>query len=176
MAVFADGALSQDQAAIATKAPEYLDKWFAGVATVATVAQLRVMVRAARPAPPVSDEPAETLAGWFDDDGRYQLRGELDADHGRIVDAALSEARDALFHAGQVNVSWADALVEIAQRSLDGAPDGAAGTVPGELVHRPHRSDPGPVHRRRWRCRTGCGTSCCVTAPCPRCSPTTRCR
>jgi hypothetical protein len=124
MAAFADGALSHDQAAIATKAPEYLDKWFAEVATAATVAQLRVMVRAARPAPkpdPVA-EPTEMLAGWFDDDGRYHLRGELDADHGRIVDAALSEARDALFHAGQANVSWADALVEIAQRSLDGAP------------------------------------------------------
>ena len=51
MAEFADGALSQDQAAIATKAPAYLDKWFAEVATAATVAQLRVMVRAARPAP-----------------------------------------------------------------------------------------------------------------------------
>jgi hypothetical protein len=126
MAVFADGALSNDQAAIATRAPEYLDRWFAEVATVATVAQLRVMVRAARPAPkpgPV-DEPAEVVAGWFDDDGRYRLRGELDADHGRIVDAALAEARDALFHAGQVNVSWADALVEIAQRSLEGAPAG----------------------------------------------------
>ena len=87
---------------------------------MATVAQLRVMVRAARPAPAVSDEPAESLAGWFDDDGRYRLRAELDADHGRIVDAALSEARDALFHHGQVDVSWPDALVEIAQRSLDG--------------------------------------------------------
>ena len=51
MGEFAEGALSQDQAAIATKAPAYLDKWFAEVATVATVAQLRVMVRAARPAP-----------------------------------------------------------------------------------------------------------------------------
>ena len=117
--------MSQDQAAIATKAPEYLDKWFAEVATVSTVAQLRVMVRAARPAPAASsDEPTESLAGWFDDDGRYRLRGELDADHGRIVDAALCEARDALFRAGQVKVSWADALVEIAHRSLDGAPEG----------------------------------------------------
>ena len=61
------------------------------------------------------------MAGWFDDDGRYHLRGELDPDHGRIVDAALTEARDALFQAGQPKVSWADALVEMAQRSLDGA-------------------------------------------------------
>jgi hypothetical protein len=123
MAVFAEGALSQDQAAIATNAPAYLDRWFAEVATAATVAQLRVMVRAARPAPTHPDEPTESVAGWFDDDGRYRLRGELDADHGRIVDAALTEARDALFHHGQGNVSWADALVEIAHRCLDGAPE-----------------------------------------------------
>ena len=148
MAVFADGAVSQDQAAIATKAPPYLDTWFAEVATVATVAQLRVMVRAARPAPAPSEEVTESLAGWFDDDGRYHLRGELDADHGRIVDAALAEARDALFHDGQVNVSWAAALVEIAHRSLGWGAGGAAGTVPGELVHRPGRADPGPLHRR----------------------------
>jgi hypothetical protein len=61
------------------------------------------------------------LAGWFDDDGRYHLRGELDPDHGRVVDAALTEARDALFRAGQTDVTWVDALVEMAQRSLDGA-------------------------------------------------------
>jgi HNH endonuclease len=83
-----------------------------------------VLVRAARPAPqpaPAGEERAESLTGSFDDDGRYYLRGELDADHGRIVDAALSEARDALFQAGEVNVSWADALVEIAERSIDAA-------------------------------------------------------
>ena len=124
MSAFAEGRC-RDQAAIATKAPEYLDKWFAEVATAATVAQLRVMVRAARPAPQTrSTSRTESLAGWFDDDGRYHLRGELDPDHGRIIDAALTEARDALFQAGQTKVSWADALVEMARRSLDGAPKG----------------------------------------------------
>jgi len=125
MSTFAAGALSVDQAAIATKAPAYLDEEFAELAVVATVAQLRVLVRAARPAPPTptppDDQPAESLCGWFDDDGRYHLSGELDADRGRIVDAALTEARDALFQAGQTGVTWVDALVELAQRSLDGA-------------------------------------------------------
>ena len=124
MGLFSAGALSVDQAAVATKAPAYLDRDFAQLAEVATVAQLRIAVRAARPpAPPPDedDEPSESLATWFDDDGRYHLRGELDADHGRIVDAALTEARDALFHQGQPNVAWADALVEVAHRSLDGA-------------------------------------------------------
>ena len=37
---------------MATKAPAYLDEEFAELATSATVAQLKVMVRAARPAPP----------------------------------------------------------------------------------------------------------------------------
>jgi HNH endonuclease len=121
----ADGALSFDQTAIATQAPAYLDRQFAELAGVATVAQLRIAVRAARPAPPPppdDDEPAESVAGWFDDDGRYHLRGELDPDHGRIVDAALTEARDALFQAGQPRVSWAQALLEMAQRSMDAAP------------------------------------------------------
>ena len=62
------------------------------------------------------------MVAWFDDDGRYHLRGELDADHGRVVDAALHQARDTLFHAGQADVGWVEALVEIANRSLDGEP------------------------------------------------------
>ncbi len=77
MSTFAAGALSVDQAAIATKAPASLDEEFAELAVVATVAQLRVLVRAARPAPPTpappgddDQVPAESLSGWFDDDGR----------------------------------------------------------------------------------------------------------
>ena len=34
--------------------------------------------------------PSESLSLVVDDDGRFQVRGELDADHGRIVDAALT--------------------------------------------------------------------------------------
>ena len=70
-----------------------------------TVAQLRVSVRAARPAPsapPPVDERSESFGGWFDDDGRYHLDGELDADHGREFEAALREARDALFQSGPI--------------------------------------------------------------------------
>ena len=125
MSTFAAGAISVDQAAVATKAPSYLDEHLAQTVTYATVPQLRTMVRGARPAPPAPSNPelvpTESVVSWFDDDGRYHLRGELDADRGRIVDAALTEARDALFHAGQSCVTWADALVEIAQRSLDAA-------------------------------------------------------
>jgi hypothetical protein len=132
MATFAEGLVSLDQAVVATKAPAYLDSDFAQLAQVCTVSQLRLAVRAARPAPPPppplddhDDEVeagGERVEGWFDDNGRYQLRAELDPDHGRIVDAAVSEARDALFHAGRTKVTWADALVEMAQRSLDATP------------------------------------------------------
>ena len=125
MSTFAAGAISVDQAAVATKAPAYLDEHIAQAVTYATVPQLRTMVRGARSAPPAPKNPdlvpSESLVGWFDDDGRYHLRGELDPDHGRIVDSALAEARDALFQAGQTKVTWAEALVEMARRSLDGA-------------------------------------------------------
>jgi HNH endonuclease len=147
MASFAAGAVSVDQAALAIKAPAHLDEQFAELATVATVAQLRVLVRAARPAPPppppAGDEAGESLIGWFDDDGRYHLRAELDADHGRIVDAALTEARDALFHAGHPAVGWAEALVEIAHRSLDAAPHERRERFRAQLVHQP--ADPVPA-------------------------------
>jgi hypothetical protein len=125
MEAFAEGALSVDQTAIATTAPAHLDTQFADLAQVATVAQLRVAVRAARPAaptPPVNDKRAESFTAGFDEDGGYRLRGDLDADHGRIFDAALAQARDALFHAGQSDVSWVESLIEMAQRSLDAAP------------------------------------------------------
>jgi hypothetical protein len=56
---------------------------------------------------------------WHGDDGRWELRGELDAEHGAIVDAALREAQDALFRRDGVKASKVDALVEIANRSLD---------------------------------------------------------
>jgi hypothetical protein len=122
------GGLSLDQAAVAASVPAYLDAQFAELATVATVSQLRTMARAARPDPtptsssadaPDEKSPVESFVGWFGDDGRYRFHGELAADHGRLLDQALSEARDALFHAGHPDVDWPAALVELAHRSLD---------------------------------------------------------
>ena len=119
---FAAGLLSIDQTDIAVRAPEHLDGEFARLARLTTIPQLQLLVRVARPTPPAPEpgvERSEELSTFFDDDGRMVLRGRLDADHGRIVDQALSEARDALFHDGEQQVSWAEALVEIAHRSLD---------------------------------------------------------
>ncbi len=50
-------------------------------------------------------EPVELLSLWHGDDGRWELRGELDADHGAIFHTALREAQDALFQRDGVVVS-----------------------------------------------------------------------
>ena len=50
--------------------------------------------------------------------GGGSCAGELDADHGAVLDAALREAHDALFQRDGVKASNVDALVEIANRSL----------------------------------------------------------
>ena len=126
MSTFAAGAISMDQAAVATKAPAYLDEHLAQTVPYATVAQLRTMVRGTRSAPPAPDNPdlapSESLVGMV-----RRRRAVPPARRARpgpwpVVDSALSEARDTLFQAGQSKVTWADALVEMAQRSLDGVP------------------------------------------------------
>src|SRR6185436_5192827 len=58
------------------------------------------------------------LSMSYDDQGRFTLRFSAPADLGALVEAALKEAKDALFRAGRPQVSAADALVEIARRSL----------------------------------------------------------
>ncbi len=50
--------------------------------------------------------------------GRFELRFSAPADVGALVEAAVSEARDALFAAGTPEVTWADALVQVCTRSL----------------------------------------------------------
>ena len=59
------------------------------------------------------------MSGWYDAQGRWRLRACLEPDQGAVVAAALAEARDALFHAGNPQVNGPEALVEMAQRSLD---------------------------------------------------------
>ena len=64
--------------------------------------------------------------------GRFELRFSAPADVGALVEAAVSEARDALFRAGMPEVTWADALVEVCARSLGTvAVAQPAGLVPG---------------------------------------------
>jgi len=61
--------------------------------------------------------PAE-LSMSYDQWGRFTLRLTAPADLGALVEAALKEAKDALFRAGRPAVTMGDAMVEIAQRSL----------------------------------------------------------
>jgi hypothetical protein len=68
------------------------------------------------------------LSHGFVDDGRFYLHVELPADEGAAVDQALKEAHNRLFHRGYKEVSWADALVDVAHRSL-------------AAVHSPDRRD-----------------------------------
>jgi Domain of unknown function (DUF222)/HNH endonuclease len=148
-AAFAAGELSVDQAALAVRARPEHDDDIADWARVMTLSQLRTAVRASntsaedrenRPdagggddssgAEPIKPADAPTperrdreyVSLQQDEDGSWRLHGRLDADHGAIVDAALSEARDRLFRDGLGDVTWADALVDIAERSLDHAP------------------------------------------------------
>ncbi|WP_395154192.1 DUF222 domain-containing protein [Ilumatobacter sp.] len=67
----------------------------------------------------------EFLSLWQDDDGSFRLFGRLDADAGMIVQAALDEARDRLFQRGDFGAGLAEALVEMAQASLDSVSDPA---------------------------------------------------
>ena len=121
MAVFADGGLTVDQAAVAVQVPPHNDAEVAELAPMATVTQIRSIVKLARPPvePAEADAPVEAVHTWFDADGRFGLSAELDADHGRVVDAALSAARDRLFRDGDPAVTWVDALIDICERSLD---------------------------------------------------------
>jgi Domain of unknown function (DUF222) len=61
--------------------------------------------------------PAE-LSMTYDQWGRFSMRLSAPADLGALVEAALQEAKDALFRAGRPEVTLGDAMVEIAGRSL----------------------------------------------------------
>lgn len=126
-ALFADGRLTVDQAAIAVKVEARHDHRVAEMAPLATVNQLRTIVRCSLPAVaptpeperPTPPEPTDSVATWTSDDGRYHLHADLSADHGRIVNSALRAARDRLRHdAPGARISWVDALLDIAERSV----------------------------------------------------------
>ncbi len=62
--------------------------------------------------------------GW-DDGGRFRMSVRADADLGLIIEAALRESRDQLFRSSGSEVTWLDALREVAERSLDSVADPA---------------------------------------------------
>jgi len=151
---FTAGRLSLDQThVIVTKAPAWADPQLVNTATSATVPQLHRMIRkdyfegpdtpnpdsttdapadatsprdepSVAPAPPVA--PDRVSFGW--NGSRFTGTFDLATDTGAIVEAALNEARDALFRDIVTDVTWADALTEVALRSLDHMTSRTTGT------------------------------------------------
>lgn len=126
-AAFESGELTLDQVAEVVKAPPWADAQVLDFAKIATVTQLRRTMRDQfftgdpdEPEPsPVNVEPTDRLTFGPTDDSRWRINGELDLDVGRRVEAALTEAKDSLFDRGDIDATWADALVEMAESSLD---------------------------------------------------------
>lgn len=137
------GRLSLDQAsAVAGRVPAAYEEAVCELAPLMTVTQLRRIVNrypfdpdpkaedatradeapgvtalAAPPAfPDRAEAPSSVFLQW--DDGRFLLRADLDAADGALVENALREAKDALFTGGNPDATFADALMEIASRSL----------------------------------------------------------
>ena len=73
------------------------------------------------PLPAARTEPTPVDRFWFGigDDGRFRANLECDQLTGMIIEAALRQARDALFQGGQADVDWVDSIREMAEGSLD---------------------------------------------------------
>jgi hypothetical protein len=139
---FTRGELAIDQVVpVVAHAASHNDAEVAEFATYATVSQLRSTLSRYRPAPEhdptdpdpepapesapdpeAGSEPAPGLArgslSMYYGDDRFRLVLDAPADVGALVEAALKEAKDGLIAAGVLDVTWADAFVEVCNRSL----------------------------------------------------------
>jgi len=131
-AALVEGSLAVDQATVvAQRAPAWADSEACQLARFATVAQARRVLNAyvfeppapvtAAPPAPADPSPVDQCRFHADEAGRFHLHAEGDVDGGSVVEAALTEAHDALTRQGHRDVSWWDALVEVAERSLSAA-------------------------------------------------------
>ncbi len=127
------GELCEDQVAVICRyAPAGIDSQAAELARSATVVQLRRVLGSyafetdKAPGPPAAVEVRRANFG-HDDKGSSTLSAQLTADKGALVERALAAARDELYRASEhgpgakpapADVSWADALVAMAERSL----------------------------------------------------------
>lgn len=147
MAAFVAGELSFEQTAEAIKAPAWADADILDFCRIATVSKIRNAMRSNmfegdpdEPAP-AKPAPADRVSFGIGRDGRWRIRGNLDIAQGRRIEAALTERKDALHTERRHNndhhddnnnnetaesdtehpdrATWADALVECCERSLD---------------------------------------------------------
>ena len=149
VAALGAGELSEDQVAVVCRrAPASVDAEVAELARSATVAQLRrVLSRYAFAADPGDEEPEnaqpdneppaaeaepQRVSFGYNEHGSWHMSALLPPDEGAVVERALGEARHELFAQHEhpngpgpspADVSWADALVAMAEKSL------AAGAV-----------------------------------------------
>jgi hypothetical protein len=129
------GRVSVDQAAVvARRAPASHQASVAESAEQMTVPQLtRVLGRYVFTVPDAATDStgqldpqtveqraaaSATVSTHYDENGRFHLRYSAPADVGAVVEQAIKEAKDALFTAGQSDASHADAIAEMAARSL----------------------------------------------------------
>ena len=141
-AKLAEGALSFEQVhAVTQHQGKFNDDEAASFATIATVPQIRRTLSRytftpttavggsteTSTQPAASDRAGTGLAAeaaapgrvtQFQESTRWRMVVDAPADQGALIAAALAEAKDALFGAGQPNVSFFDALVQVCNRSL----------------------------------------------------------
>ncbi len=157
-AAFADGELSVDQVVTVVKhTPAHNDAEACELAKYATVSQLRsALSRYVHEIDPTPDDPApgdvcggdsrSHLSTSFDEAGRFSLHLNAPADQGAIISQAINEARDALFLAGQCDVTWLDAFVEVCNRSLGMVTSGSRRDRFRTYLHLNTDDDGGPAH------------------------------
>jgi hypothetical protein len=134
MEAFDRGEITVDQVAvIAKRVPAYADEDMAVLAHSANVNQLRRTVRAFNPddVPPPGCATEDQRPRIDDrcsfgttDSGTFRLFAAGNADGGSVIESALRQAQDRLFHegGGQRPIGWWEALVDVCDRSLDGSP------------------------------------------------------
>ena len=143
LSAMSDGRLGVDQAAVVARyVPAAYSAQASELAELATVTQLRrslaryafadeagdspdqastedtANTEAAEVAPHPGPETERPRLSMSTVDGRFELSYSAPASIGALVETAIREARDSLFHAGLVDVSLADGLAQVANRSL----------------------------------------------------------
>jgi len=123
---FARGEISADQMTELVKAPEWAQQQMLEFAEIGTVTRLRRAIRDSAfdgdpeaPTPAPHEHAANDRLSFGVRDGRWRINGNLPIDLGRQVESAIIESKDRQFAAGDTEVTWVDALVDVAQRSID---------------------------------------------------------